>query len=255
MGSILLYMSLALVLTWTVRLARAKARHPWVNPWLWGGTVLVLMLLPDPWKLFSVAPMVILLFLKVPQPQTNPGPEGITCARCLAKHPHGRYYCTSCGWELLKPYPEDMAVAGEKASAPPFVESAEPMSPAAVTAPVENLEPPPEDQSATERVPTVEETSAEAPSQAPSQAPSDEVAEAPAPVSRGVPTAASMTERGLALFDQGRVQESIDQFTKAIALDPNYLEAWEARAGAYARLGRKDEAAEDLRRLKAISAG
>ena len=122
-GSIFLYMSLALVLTWTVRLARAKASHPWVNPWVYGCVAVGLMFLGDPWQLLSVLPMVILLFLKAPQPQSNLGPEGSTCARCLAKHPHGRYYCTSCGWELAKPYPEDIAVAGEKAPAPPRVDS------------------------------------------------------------------------------------------------------------------------------------
>ena len=251
MGPIFLYISLAMVLTWTVRLARAKASHPWVNPWVYGcasvAPILLSMATKDgSWQLLSVVPMVILLFLRAPQPQSNPGPEGITCARCLAKHPHGRYYCTSCGWELMKPYPEDIAVAGEKAPAPPIVERPEPIAPAAVTAPVENLGPPPEDQSATEKVPIAEET--------PAEAPSEKVAEAPAPISRGVPTAGSMTERGLALFEQGRVQESIDQFTKAIALDPNYRQAWEGRADAYARLGRKDAAAEDLRRLKAIRA-
>jgi Tfp pilus assembly protein PilF len=63
-----------------------------------------------------------------------------------------------------------------------------------------------------------------------------------------------MTERGVRLFNQGRIQESIDQFTKAIALDPNYTQAWARRAEAYARLGRGEEAAEDRRRLDALDA-
>ena len=77
---------------------------------------------------------------------------------------------------------------------------------------------------------------------------------ATAPVIRGTPTPASMTERGVWLFNQGRTQESIDQFTKAIALDADYQEAWEHRAEAYSRLGRGEQAAEDRRRLQAIIA-
>jgi Tfp pilus assembly protein PilF len=63
-----------------------------------------------------------------------------------------------------------------------------------------------------------------------------------------------MTERGVRLFNQDRIQESIDQFTKAIALDANYTEAWAKRAEAYARLGRGAEAAEDRRRLDSLDA-
>jgi Tfp pilus assembly protein PilF len=61
-----------------------------------------------------------------------------------------------------------------------------------------------------------------------------------------------MTERGLALFNQGRFQEAVDQFTKAIALDSQYKAAWAHRAEAYTKLGRGKEAAEDRRRLEAI---
>ena len=75
------------------------------------------------------------------------------------------------------------------------------------------------------------------------------------PVTLVLPTAAGMTERGVSLFNQGRIQESIDQFTKAIALDPNYVEAWARRAEAYAQLGRGNEAAEDRRRLDALDTG
>ena len=63
-----------------------------------------------------------------------------------------------------------------------------------------------------------------------------------------------MTQWGIDLFDLGRIQESIDQFTKAIALDPNFKMAWERRAESYAKLGRGDEAAEDRRRLRALNA-
>ena len=74
----------------------------------------------------------------------------------------------------------------------------------------------------------------------------------PPPTFRRPLTAPGMTERGLTLFNQGRFQEAIDQFTKAMALDPSYKPAWAHRAEAYDRLGRQKEAAEDMRRLEAI---
>ena len=52
-----------------------------------------------------------------------------------------------------------------------------------------------------------------------------------------------MTEAGLTLFNQGRVREAVDQFTKAIALDPRYRDAWANRAKAYSELGLSDKAA------------
>ncbi len=74
------------------------------------------------------------------------------------------------------------------------------------------------------------------------------------PVPVDAPTATAMTERGVRLFNQGRIQESIDQFTKAIALDPNYSQAWAKRAEAYSLLGRGNEAAEDKRKLDSLDA-
>ena len=67
-------------------------------------------------------------------------------------------------------------------------------------------------------------------------------AASPPPAPRPIPTPANLTERGVSLFNQGRFQEAIDQFTKAIALDPDYKEAWERRAEAYGRLGRPETA-------------
>jgi Flp pilus assembly protein TadD len=54
-------------------------------------------------------------------------------------------------------------------------------------------------------------------------------------------------------FQEQKYQESIDQFTKAIALDPNYAEAWEKRAEAYAQMGRSQQAEEDRRHLQALA--
>jgi Tfp pilus assembly protein PilF len=70
-----------------------------------------------------------------------------------------------------------------------------------------------------------------------------------------VPTAVGLTNRGIERLNEGKVQESIDQFTKALAMDSNYAEAWERRAEAHSRLGRNDEAEEDRRRLADINAG
>ena len=83
------------------------------------------------------------------------------------------------------------------------------------------------------------------------------VSEPPPPVEspaapRPLPTPANLTERGVSLFNQGRFQEAIDQFTKAIALDPDYKEAWERRAEAYGRMGRPERQKADQRRLEAF---
>lgn len=82
--------------------------------------------------------------------------------------------------------------------------------------------------------------------------PPPEAAPSPAPVPRMAPTAANLTERGVTLFNQGRYQEAIDQFTKAIALDGNYREAWERRAEAYGKMGRAERQKADQRRLEAF---
>ena len=49
--------------------------------------------------------------------------------------------------------------------------------------------------------------------------------------------AAPLVEQGINLLDQGKAREAVDSFTKAIAQDGNYREAWERRAQAYDRLG------------------
>lgn len=69
------------------------------------------------------------------------------------------------------------------------------------------------------------------------------------------PTAEAMTARGAALLSEGRLQEAIDQFTKAIALDPKHREAFERRAEAYTRQGRGERAEEDYRQIQALNAG
>jgi tetratricopeptide (TPR) repeat protein len=159
---------------------------------------------------------------------------------------------------LAKTHPEDIALTGEKAAANPST-GPETVSHTSPVPPIEQLaadpvqgEPALTDQPSTPEVAPPEEASPE--EAEPQESPAAEEIAEPTRVFRGVPTAAALTERGIALFNQRRVQESIDQFTKALALDPSYPPAWEARAEAYSQLGRQDDAAEDRRRLKAINA-
>ena len=77
----------------------------------------------------------------------------------------------------------------------------------------------------------------------------------PKPAFRFPLTAAGLTERGVSLITQDRVQEAVDQFTKAIALDPDYRPAWAKRAEAYLRLGLSQKAEEDQRRLGLLYPG
>ena len=75
------------------------------------------------------------------------------------------------------------------------------------------------------------------------------------PVPGPAPTAEVMTARGAALLSEGKLQEAIDQFTKAIALDPRHREALERRAEAYSQQGRQDRADEDYRQVQALNTG
>ena len=266
MALFFLYLSLALVLVWTYRLARAKSRQPWI--WTAAALAITVLghekLLGDPWQLFSLAPMIVLLFLKAPTPKTVPPPEGVSCPRCQANHPYGRYYCTNCGWELTKAYADAVTTSEERSQPRPATEAMEATAathaPQAVDVSSQSAQPESpidsEARSAPEEAPAPDAQSAEP------QTPDPQAAEAatpyqPAglkPMTGGMPTAARMTERGLGMFNEGQPQQAIDQFTKAIALQADYGPALEARAEAYAKLGRNEEAAEDRRRLEAINA-
>ena len=65
-------------------------------------------------------------------------------------------------------------------------------------------------------------------------------------------SAESLTNKGSHLFTEGRFQEAVDQFTKAITLDPRYHVAWAKRAETYVRMGLTQKAEEDLRNLEGI---
>ena len=255
--------SLGLVFMWTLRLARAKSR----NPWIWCGAALAPVFLTiatgnGSWQLISMAPMAALLFMKGPRAQVGPGSAGITCPRCQAGHPHGRYYCTSCGWELTKAYPVEGVLADESPRvATTLTQSPEtagavapPAETPAASTPAESTQV--EEPVAGESV--VEEATAP-PEVQPEQLPAEEPAPVPAParplLPQAIPTAVALTNRGIERLNEGRIQESIDQFTKALAMDSNYAVAWEKRAEAFSQMGRDNEAEEDRRRLAAINAG
>jgi tetratricopeptide (TPR) repeat protein len=245
MDTILLYAALTLVVVWTVRMARSKGK----SPWLWGGFAVLLTVIPN-LNLLAVIPMIFLMIIKSPQQQSRSITESTSCPRCRTSLVRKSRYCTSCGWDLAELYDPEAAPEDEESAATHAVEDREPVG---ISDPV--------GQSRVGESPsaTAKESLAEAVSEADHE-PSTEVTPPPytsrkQPVSLVLPTAAGMTERGVGLFNQVRIQESIDQFTKAIALDPNYVEAWARRAEAYAQLGRGSEAAEDRRRLEALNTG
>ncbi|MFQ6026073.1 MAG: tetratricopeptide repeat protein [Dehalococcoidia bacterium] len=252
MGSILLYVSLAVVVLWTARLAWSKG----FKPWLWAGASILLLLIPE-WDILGMLPMFILLFLRRPRraEYAEAPPEETTCSNCHSLQDWGHKFCDKCGWDMERTDTPETIPAENTTATPPFDREPD-FTPAASDPPnppslVEEPEAPAvlEAQSVAEPAP-VEEVP-----------PEIEVMEQPAPeqppqppekVFSGPPTPARMTERGIDFLRQGRFQEAIDQFTKAIALDPNYKLAWENRAEAYGRMGRNQQAAEDRRRLEAF---
>ena len=272
MGNVLLFVALALVLIWTARLAKSKDR----NPWLWVGAAFGLMLIPN-LNLLAIIPMIILLFFKNTRPRATTIEDPQACSRCSASPSHTSRFCTNCGWELSVPYSTDATDAAtnptSNQSAPQGTPTTEARKP--VDASVPRWQKPGQDGAATPVAKdaqaitgeAAEETREEVATEVGAEAGHTPTAEAPveAPVAKSIlprkpvpvdaPTAASMTERGVRLYNQGRVQESIDQFTKAIALDPTYGQAWARRAEAYAFLGRGDEAEEDRRKLETLNAG
>ena len=260
---ILLLVSLGIIVLWTWRLARGKG----LNPWYWGvGTALLVVIA---W-MFSrqylapvvMAPLIFLLLFRSPLFRRNRQAESTPCPSCGAPDTGGLNFCVQCGWDLSRAAaerPEGMdeaPVAQDEQAEPAGVPQQE--SPAAEPwAPARGAEEGQEEvvaDAATQPSPAVdvEPVLAQDATPAPVQ---EEAPAQPAPPPREprpIPTPANLTARGLELFNEGRYQESIDQFTKAIALDPNYREAWERRAEAYGRLGRPERQQADQRRLEAI---
>ncbi len=242
------------IVLWTLRLARSRGQ----NPWLWGGASILLTMasrllglnegtLP---VILGMAPMVFLLFFrKAPQAPVNIPEDRIICPKCQAYHATGHNFCVNCGWQLDRPYapegaaPEDLTkveqpeVAATLASEAPadVIPAVEAEAEAGASSAV----------MASEQATTADSVEEQRVEPVPAEPP-------PKPAFRFPLTAAGLTERGVSLITQGRVQEAVDQFTKAIALDPDYRPAWAKRAEAYLRLGLSQKAEEDQRRLEGI---
>ena len=268
MSTLLLVAALALVSIWTARLAKSKGR----NPWLWGGASFVLGI--PTVHLFAVVPLIIIMLLKAPQQQSGTIVETTTCPKCQSASVRNSRFCTKCGWELTRVGTQDTPqeleetarVSSTQTQEPPEVtqptgqrnaQPAEAATDSSATPVAESLSPPEAAQPEAAQPETAQPETPEAEAE-PAGVPAPEDTPSAAPTYRKIipvdaPTASAMTERGVRLFNQGRTQEAIDQFTKAIALDANYAEAWAKRAEAYALLGRGDQAAEDQRRLDSLN--
>jgi len=256
---------------WTARLAIAKGR----NAWGWGGAALVLGLLP--WHLFGVLPVLILLFIKLPNEAPAEQVDRLACARCAKSYSNGQHFCTGCGWDLDEAYSPEESDEGQPFPARPQVQTT--VQSTGIAQPAETADAPAAEFTPTEPSKTeapVAETVASSEATAPAVgAPQEESADsagdaggteadtaeeepAKAYVPWGTydvgvaPTAILMTSRGMERFEEGKFQEAIDQFTKAIALDPNHAEAWQRRAEAYAQLGRPKQAEDDRRHLQGL---
>ena len=261
MSIILQILSLLFVVLWTAKLARNKGR----NALVWGGVAAIpavglLDIFPEWITVLCMLPMLALVFMPARRPiATDGGQDGMTpCPRCQHSHEAGPTFCTNCGWELTRPYVTTDATAtateGTEPSAGPTAatgtgvtegtEQRTPPADATTTQPVA------EPALASQQTDESEHAATTHPDPAdPEPAPAFSMA--PLTITRPL-TAAGMTELGLSLFNQGRVREAVDQFTKAIALDPRYREAWANRAKAYSELGLSEKAAADRQQLEAI---
>ena len=258
---VLLLISLGIIVLWTFRLARSKG----LNPWYWGvGTALLATVA---WLYFGqyiapavMAPLIFLLLFRSPLFRKSRQPETSPCPSCGAPDTGGLNFCVQCGWELSRATLEQSESKGEAVPAQePQTDQATPQQPEDSPA-SDSWAPAAEDRQSEAaetplQPPTTSEPEPALAQEATSNPIREEAPSQPAPPPREprpIPTPANLTARGIELFNDGRFQESIDQFTKAIALDPNYREAWERRAEAYGRLGRSERQKADQRRLEAI---
>ncbi len=255
-SDLMTYFSMGVVVLWTMRMSRSRSQ----NHWLWGGASILLMMasgllnVPSP-ILLGMAPMAFLLFFRrAPQAPVNIPEDRVICPKCQAYHATGHNFCVNSGWQLDRPYASEDAIPEDSA---PNISTRVKQPEAAATLASEV----PTDVVAA--VQETEEAGASATVVASEQATTADSAEEqrvepvpaepqPKPAFRFPLTAAGLTERGVSLITQDRVQEAVDQFTKAIALDPNYRPAWAKRAEAYLRLGLSQKAEEDQRRLEGI---
>ena len=269
---ILLVLLVPFVAVWTARTALARNR----NPWVWGGAAFVLGI---PWPflnlpILGVVPVLFLMFFVRPA-GTRVAEQRNTCSKCASPHSPGQNFCTKCGWDLSSDYSSDTAdtVLASEMHQPQSSSTATLERPtetpshdtfgAPPPAPEGDLYAPTEDGQHAHADPVeleLEGASAFASEESQPEAdyqPEPEQAQRPwgIPVPGPAPTAEGMTARGELLLSEGKLQEAIDQFTKAIALDPRHLQALEKRAEAYNRQGRQERADEDYRQVQALNTG
>ena len=254
MDLILQILSVLFVVLWTGRLAYRKGR----NPLLWAGIAVLPAAavqafgLPEAITILCMGPMLVLVFIPSRQRATADG-EGsvassVPCPRCQHSHEPGPSFCTNCGWKLNRPYAtaDTTTEPTEPVMAASTTEISDPAHPAEPTIAAASSTPDPV--LASEQADALPQASAISQDDA---QPAAAFSSAPMKITRPL-TASGMTEAGLTLFNQGRIREAVDQFTKAIALDPRYRAAWANRAKAYDKLGLRDKAAADQRQLEAI---
>ena len=243
------YLVVVLLAIWTARLAITKRR----NGWAWGGVALILGLLPFQGSgLIAALPVFALMFIKLPSDSPAAQDDRLACARCAKSHSAGQHFCTGCGWDLNDANSSQEPDGGKAFPGQPQVSTTvtvtvDSQSPETTESPGTELDTFFED----EIVPADDKTSEPDLESGGEEAEIEHIPWGTYDV--GVaPTAAVMVSRGIERFDEGKFQEAIDQFTKAIALDPNYADAWERRSVAYAQLGRPQQAEDDRRHLQGL---
>ena len=65
-------------------------------------------------------------------------------------------------------------------------------------------------------------------------------------------TAEDWNDKGRALYKQGKYEEAIKCFDKAIEIDPNFISAWELKGGVLDMLGRHEEAQKCFDKAESI---
>ena len=253
MDVILQILSVLFVVLWTARLAYRKGR----NPLLWAGMAVLPVVavrafgLPEPITILCMGPMIALVFVRsrTSAAANDDAASTVSCSRCQHSHEPGPSFCTNCGWELSRVYATaDAALepteSVESVIAASTAETAEPGTAAEQSTPAVSPEPVLASEQNAEPVSVTVTTRDEGEAAA-------AFTSVPMKITRPL-TASGMTEAGLSLSNQGRFREAVDQFTKAIALDPRYREAWANRAKAYSELGLLDKADADQRQLEAI---
>lgn len=236
------WISMGLIVIWTMRLASTKKQNPWVWALASIGLIAIPFMFNQPFMgILGMLPMLFLLVLRKPRDAADNDPSEniirINCPKCDVSHLNNYKYCVNCGWQLNEIYngineensqygtDHSLGLTNEEAH---NVVQADGIDAAAhlVTPDATVLQ-----DSNDDLIPQVQPRS-----------------------SFRIPTlsAESLTTKGSHLFMEGRFQEAADQFTKAIALDPKYYLAWSKRAETYLRMGLTQKAQEDLRNLEGI---